>query len=614
MAISAPPKIIPKTIEYFKGLKISINNTQIDDENSPDMLNLLADDRGSLDKRPGKINLFTSIGTGTIKLLAVYRKSTGDIHLFAHGTKLYKITDLAAGTYSEIYNGLAGTRIRGFNYNDKYYFLDGTTYRQYDGTTASTVVGKIPTVAISSPPAGGGTLFEPLNYIQSGFKQQFSGNGTDTAYQLALTGLDVTAATATVDGVAKAETTDFTVNRTTGVVTFTVAPPGTTPDNVVITAYKTFTGNQNEIFNCTIPYVWGGADGSRVWLTGNPNYINRDYVCAVEDPTYWPVTGFDNIGNTDDPIKGYSQLYGKLLIVKRRAVYVRTSSYNADGEQVFLTERLNGDIGAEATDSIQILDTFPTFVTRKGVYQVISVDTQNERNVQLISDDINKNVNLISIQGLLEMGNLDDYVSIDYKNKYWLFNPNNGKVWVYDYRYIINGIGQWFLLDNLYSDCLLEIDSNLYMGDSRKGMLNKLLTPDSNDQYSDIEDSTTTAIHAYWTSKIDNYGVSTNLKLISKIFFDLKPSKKTSAKLYVRSDIKSTWRLIKEVSASIFAYSLLAYSSFTYGGSEFPRQTRTKVKEKKIGYYQIKLENNNKSESFGLLNISTKLLIQREAK
>jgi hypothetical protein len=118
----------------------------------------------------------------------------------------------------------------------------------------------------------------------------------------------------------------------------------------------------------------------------------------------------------------------------------------------------------------------------------------------------------------------------------------------------------------------------------------------------------------YWTSKIDNYGVSTNLKLISKIFFDLKPSKKTSAKLYVRSDIKSTWRLIKEVSASIFAYSLLAYSSFTYGGSEFPRQTRTKVKEKKIGYYQIKLENNNKSESFGLLNISTKLLIQREAK
>jgi hypothetical protein len=613
MAISAPPKIIPKTIEYFKGLKISINNTQIDDENSPDMLNLLADDRGSLDKRPGKINLFTSIGTGTIKLLAVYRKSTGDIRLFAHGDKLYKITDLAAGTYSEIYNGLAGTRIRGFNYNNKYYFLDGTTYRQYDGTTVSTVVGKIPTVAISTPPTGGGTLFEPLNYIQPGFKQQFSGNGTDTAYQLPLTGLDVTAVTATVDGVAKAETTDFTVNRTTGVVTFTVAPPGTTPDNVVITAYKTFTGNQNEIFNCTIPYIWGGADGSRVWITGNPNYINRDYVCAVEDPTYWPVTGYDNVGNSDDPIKGYSQLYGLQLIVKRRAIYTRDYEV-IDGEALFPTKRLNGDIGAEATDSIQILDTFPTFVTRKGVYQVISVDTENERNVQLISDDINKNVNLISIQGLLEMGNLDDYVSIDYKNKYWLFNPNNGKVWVYDYRYIINGIGQWFLLDNLYSDCLLEIDSTLYMGDSRKGMLNKLLTPDSNDQYSDIEDSTTTAIHAYWTSKIDNYGVSTNLKLISKIFFDLKPSKKTSAKLYVRSDIKSTWRLIKEVSASIFAYSLLAYSSFTYGGSEFPRQTRTKVKEKKIGYYQIKLENNNKSESFGLLNISTKLLVQREAK
>jgi hypothetical protein len=613
VAISAPPTATFKTTSYFKGLKISVNNTQIDDENSPDMLNMLPDDRAALDKRPGKINLFTSLGAGITKLLQVYRKSTGDIYVFAYGTKFYKVLDLAAGTYEEEFDGLSGTRIRGVNFNNLFYFLDGAKWYQYDGTTVSVVVGKIPVVAISSPPAGGGTLFEPLNFIQSGFTKQFSGDGAATAYQLPLTGLDVTAVTATVDGVAKAETTDFTVNRTTGVVTFTSAPPATTPDNVSITGYKTFSGNQDEIFKCTIPYVWGGSEGTRVWLTGNPTYINRDYSSGLLDPTYWPVTGYDNVGNSDDPIKGYSQLYGLQLVVKRRSIYTRDYEV-IDGEAFFPTKRLNGDIGTEATDSIQILDTYPTFVTRKGVYQVVSVDTENERNVRHISDDIDKNVNLISIQGLLEMGNLDDYVSVDFKSKYWLFNPNNGIAWVYDYRYIVNDIGQWFKLDNLHAECALEINSNLYIGDSQKGMINRLLTDADNDQYSDIEGTTKTAINAYWTSKLNNFNVVTNLKLISKIFFDLKPSKRSSAKLYTRSDLKSAWNMVKEVFISLFSYSLFAYSTFSYGGSEFPKQTRLKIKAKKVGYYQVKIENNKVAESLGLLNLSHKILYQREIK
>lgn len=614
MRVSAPPKEITKTIDHFKGLKISINNTQIDDENSPDMLNLLPDDRGALDKRPGKINLFESLGNGITKLLQIYRKSTGDIHVFAHGEKFYKIIDLDEGTYEEEFTGLGGTRIRGITYNDLFYFLDGTTFRKYDGTNVTTVVGYIPTIVISTPPAGGGTLFESLNYISSGFKQSFSGDGTSTAYQLALSGLDVTAVTATVDGVAKIETTDFTVNRTTGLVTWLSAPGDTMPDNVVITAYKTYSGYQNEIFNCTIPYVWGGADGSRIWFTGNSNYPNRDYGSGLEDPTYWPVTSYDNVGGTDDPIKGYSQLYNLMLIIKQRSIYLRDYEIDVDGNATFPTKRLNGAIGAIATDSIQILDSFPTFLSSKGVYQVVSVDTSLEQNVRHISDDIDKNANIVSIAGLLEMGTLADYVGIDYNGKYWLFNPNNGKVWVYDYRYIVNSRGQWFLLDNLYATYLLDIDSNLYMGDSRKGMINRFLTDDDNDKYSDYEGTTATAINAYWTSKIDGYDFPINLKLVSKIFFDLKPSKRSSAELFVRSDLKSVWASVKVTLVSLFTYSLLCFSKLTYAGSVFPKQTRIKIKAKKIGYQQIKISNNKTYESFGLLSVSRSILGQREVK
>lgn len=614
MSISKPPVERTKTITYFKGLKISVNNSQIDDENSPDMLNLLPSDRGALDKRPGRVNIFESLGTDKITGIHTYKKSTGDIHIFTCKDKFYKILDLDDGTYELEYTGLANSKIRGFTYNDLFYFLDGTTYRKYDGTTVSTVVGKIPTVAISTPPAGGGTLFEPLNYIQPGFTQSFSGDNTSTIYQLALTGLDATAVTATVNGVAKAETTDFTVNRTTGKVTFTVAPNNASPDNVKITAYKTFSGYQNEIFKCTIPYIWGGADGSKIWFAGNPDYPNRDYGSEIEDPTYFPVTMYDNLGSAGEPITGYSELYGYLLIFKKDSVYIRNEETNSDSETIYPAKRLTNAIGAEAIDSICILDDYPTFVNKKGVYQIISVDTNNEKIVRHISDDIDKNANVASIQSFISMGNLSSYVGIDYDSKYWLFNSVNGKVWVYDYRYIVNGIGQWFLLDNLYANCVLEINSTLYFGDSRKGLVHRLM--DSNDslQYNDIEESTTTAINAYWTSKVDNYDLYTNLKLVSKIFFDLKPAKKTSAILSTRSDLRSPWTQVKEAFASLFTYSLLAYSRFTYSGSTFPQQTRAKVKAKKIGYYQIKLSNNKVNESIGILSVSQKTLGQREVK
>lgn len=614
MSISKPPVENTKVITYFKGLKISVNNSQIDDENSPDMLNMLPSDRGALDKRPGKINLFTSLGTGGIKNLHTYKKSTGDIHVFSHGDKFYKLIDLSAGTYKLEYTGLSGNTIRGFTYNDLFYFLDGTTYRQYDGTTVSTVVGKIPVITIATPPAGGGTLFETLNFIQPGFTQSFSGDNVAVAYQLALTSLDATAVTATVNGVAKVENTDFTVNRTTGVVTFGTAPNNSEPDNVKITAYKTFTGYQNEIFKCTVPYIWGGADGSRIWLTGNSSYSNRDYGSGLEDPTYFPVDNIDNMGSSGDPIMNYSELYGNLLILKKESIYIRSEEFDSEGNKTFPTKRLTNAIGVEAIDSVCTLDDFPTFVNKKGVYQVVSVDTNNENIVKHISDDIDKNVNVVSIQGLLSMGNLSSYVGIDFDSKYWLFNPSNGKVWVYDYRYLVNSTGQWFLLDNLYANCLLEIDSKLYFGDSRKGIVNRLMDSSDPNLYSDIEGDTLTAINAYWTSKIDNYSLYTNLKLVSKIFFDLKPAKKSSATLYVRSDLRSQWNQVKEAFVSLCTYSLLTYSRFTYSGSIFPQQTRAKVKAKKVGYYQIKLSNNKVNESIGILSVSQKTLVQREVK
>lgn len=429
---------------------------------------------------------------------------------------------------------------------------------------------------------------------------------------MAYSGLDASTVLVTLNGVALTEGVDFTVNRATGLVTFTVAPVAGT-NNLDITAYKTFAGNQDQIFKCTIPYVWGGADGTRIWITGNPDFKNRDWRSSLQDPTYWEANGFDDVGQNDNAITGYSRLYNQMLVIKERSTHTRSYIENA-GEPEFPVATHNGDIGCIATDSIQILDNFPHMVTKKGVYEITSVEPFNERNVRHISDNIDKNANILSIEGLLEMGNLDDYFALDYNNKYWLFNPNNGVVWVYDYRYIVDGMGQWFKLTNIYANCALEIDGELYFGDSRKGMINKLKVIGEENIDNDTEDTTDTAITSYWTSKIFNYDSNTNLKLVNSIFFTIKPASRTKASLYTRSDLRSVFNLVKTTAKSLFTYSLTKYSEFTYGGNDFPKQTKTKTKAKKIGYYQIKIENNNASESLGIIDVAFKIQYQREVK
>ena len=602
-------------IVQFHGLNISVNNTQIEMNESPDMLNVLPDDRGALDKITGIEAQNTSLGASGIMGLLEYKKSTGFIYLFGHDEDLYKITDLDTFAYSNIYESMSGNRIRGFTYDDKFYMLDGASYLVYDGTTVSDVDGYVPTVLIGSTPAGSGTAFEPKNLIQPGFKVLFSADAAATDYYLPYDNLDATEVVITVDGETKVEDTDFTVNRTTGVVSFTYGtPPATAPNNVEVTAYKTVTEDENKIKQCTFFTRWSGSDGVRLWFSGNPNSQNTDYRSGVKDPTYFPADGFDDIGGDDSAITAYSQLYDKLIILKDGGVqYTRTYTDN-DGEAVFTTKLLNSAIGCVAKDSVQILDNFPAYITNKGAYLTVSIDSQNEQNVIHISNKVDRNADTTALEGILDMGNLDDYISIDFKNKWWLFNPNNGYVWVYDYRYIIDGIGQWFRLNNMYANCALEINGTLYYGDSRKGQVYRLKTLDDSSPFVDDDGTTETAKNAYWTSKVLDFDTTSRTKQVSKIFYSIKPAIETSATLYTRSDVKAGWKEVRTIQQNLFAYSNLTYSTFVYAANTFPQPTRAKVKDKKITYYQIKIGNNVLDESLGLLNVLLKYRIKREIK
>lgn len=91
-----PPDPPLLRVEPFKGINLSTTPTQIDQHQSPDMLNMHIDSRGSLNKRTGYEKVFnTSLGAGKINGLFDYKKADGTKEiLIAHGGRMYRLSDI----------------------------------------------------------------------------------------------------------------------------------------------------------------------------------------------------------------------------------------------------------------------------------------------------------------------------------------------------------------------------------------------------------------------------------------------------------------------------------------------------------------------------------------
>lgn len=619
METSPPPQVSRMSINTFMGINLSINAGQLHETESPDMLNMLSDDKGALDGRPGHKTLLNNDGDpnslvlGPVRGLLHYRKAGEDIYLLAHGTALYRITDIAADplTLTTVHSGMSGNRVRGFTYRDKFYMLDGSTYWVYDGVSVTSVEPFVPILTISTPPGGGGEPFQSLNLLGSGFRQQFNGDGTSTVYQLAFKGADLQTenhVAVTVDGQVE---TNFTYQQADGTITFASAPAAGL-SNVDIKAYRS-SNRATDITDCTFAIAWGGSEGNRIYLSGNPNNPNQDYRSGLADPTYFPDDGIGVLGSTGSSITGYSTLYDRLVIFKENAIYTRHMDING-GDPQFYDALLNGSIGTVATDSIAILDNFPTFLSTKGVYQVISIDASNEENVRCVSTKINKNSqsNVLSVKGILEMGSLRDYQGIDHDKKYWLFHPTLQYAWVFDYESESATAGAWFRLDGINPSCLLEVGDKLLWGLNDYRQICRFKDPETENTFFDESPAGMTAIDRYWTSKYFDFGAFSHHKGVSVIFTTLRPQSRARADIYTRGNDGEGWKRVKAITRSLFNYATLSYSEFSYGGNLFPIAQKIKVNENKLTYYQVRIACDSIYNALGFTNLAINYMVQQE--
>jgi len=257
-------------IRNFKGINVLATEAQIAVNETPDALNIQLDDVGAIEKRVGYMRVIQGLnnkvnGMGTC----------GSNLLIEAGTEMYvtpissieTITASAPVTLSASLTGLANTRTQFFNMLDKCYFINGTSYKQYDDGVFSDVTSKstIPTITLGRGSAGGGTANEAVNLLQPGFIDSFSATGGST-FQMSFGYLDTASLTAVVNGVSMAEGSGFTVNRTTGLVTFST-PPASGTDNLRITAYKTV-NDTAEVVTLTITAAATASGNVQIRLDG----------------------------------------------------------------------------------------------------------------------------------------------------------------------------------------------------------------------------------------------------------------------------------------------------------------------------------------------------------
>ncbi|MEG2234237.1 MAG: hypothetical protein RRZ42_06335 [Oscillospiraceae bacterium] len=389
----------------FLGCDLTQESANVSLSRSPDCPNIIRESVGKVRKRtgyqiketfPDRINGVHFFSDGNTSIRIVH---AGSCLYLANRTGAYPI---AYAKGEAIYSDAADSFSQSVQVSKTLLIFDGkklVLFGKHGGTEYSAVSAEsrayVPTIVLARTPSGGGKTHQPLNLIGSGQKESFAGTAADKSYQL--TAKELNAAAVTVKKLNAAggydtltENTDFTVNRVSGVVSFTAAPgisPKEGQDNVEITYHKTIGGYSDRINRCSIAALYG-ANGARdrAFAAGGA-FSNYDYYCNMNDPTYWGDLWYSVIGQDSAKIMNYAIVGDKLATVLSGAdndtnIVLRSSSADKDGKVIFILSGSYQGIGSIGKYASGTLKAEPVFLTESGLYALTPSDVIGERYAQ----------------------------------------------------------------------------------------------------------------------------------------------------------------------------------------------------------------------------------------
>lgn len=608
------------TYTSFVGVDFSTDPMLVDQSHSPYALNLMADEGGMPEKRPGWRTLQRMEG----RINGLFRCEMGDKeHYLCHaGTKIWKL-DMTGGVTAQnllLRDGLCDGPSHSFYMMGKLYILTGSEYLEYDGDTLGPVEGYVPTLQINRNPDGtGGSELEKANLISPWGIEEFIGNGSGRIFQLCRKGLDADPVecqvynSTTAAWETKTEGSDFTVDRTAGTVTFKTAPAASELVNVKITAAKTVEGNREKITGAKNGVVFN--DGT-IFVCGSVKGI--DFRSGYRQPNYFPENGYDRVGSDENDIVGYCRIGEYLGIIKESSeqdstVFLRWQESDKDVEGNLLTmfHKKPGivGIGALSSAAIGVLVDEPVFLSRRGVYSITSNAITSERTVQ--------NRSLYCDNRLTNEPGLEKACTVEWDGRFLVCVNSHCYVLESRRKSYPNGssngyVCECYYWENIPAVCFLAVGDALYFG-TGDGRICRFNTDiETLDRYNDDGE----AITAVWSTCMDDDGYPHRLKTMIRrgCAVTLKPFTRSGVAVSIRTEKDTAPREICRSTLDIFSWEDIDFSRFTFNANDAARDVVLRHTERRYKRLQFFVKNEAVNEGFGIYKIVKSYIVLGLAK
>lgn len=561
-----PPE--PIEISRYLGINQAVGETEIALGEATVCLNWRITQNYKPQKRTGHKTFINYLNAKDVMGMWSGVIATKNVLISCNDGKVYE-HNFATGINTQI-GTMTDARTTIFYFESKLYFLNGTEYKEYDGMTFQDVIPYVPTVAIGTPPAGGGTPFEPINLLTGKKKQEFFADGVATLFQLAETNIDADIVTMEVNGVVKAEGTDFTVNRPLGQVIFGVAPAG---ELTVIPLWtKVESGNADLVKKNKYAMINGPGNDTAIFLWGNPSAKNRRSWSGTLKANYFPVINFTLVGSNEFAITDIKPQYNRQIIFKTDRTHYSYPEWNLTAKEWdYPVYDLNEKVGNEAYNAVQIVRNNPVSLAKQSWHEWVSTSVEDERNESVISERLR-----VSLSEL----DLSTAITFDHQREkeYWCNIGSLVFIWNY-------GNDTMYIYDNVSGTCFLDVDGDIYYGS--QGTIERFEGLDDNG----------VAITSQLITGFNDWGSMELRKNSREIFVSIIPFSQTSLNVYYRTNRLSEFKQIsKMVEYSLLDFDDIDFNNFSFMTNRNPQTARRKVRAKKYTYIQIMLENKEINE------------------
>jgi len=585
MATFTPsPNPNPMVIDKFLGINESVAENEMKIGECTSQVNFRVTKDFKLEKRSGYA---TFIDYGNEKAVYFWHGTLdGDeVIISTNNGKVYEKV-LPDGENTEI-GTIGDYETIFFQFDGTLYMMNGVDYKSYDGTTFGDTEPYIPTIAIGSPPTGGGTNFEEINLLTGYKKQDFIGDGTETEYVLAEQDIDSSEVFIEIDGVDLEEDTDFTVDRTAGTVDFSsgTSPFGAPDDlsDVYITWDKADTGSVSLVTSNKYAVIFGIGTDTNVFIWGdsdNPNIIRRS---GVGDPTYFPSNNFLTVGTSNTSVTDIVPQYDRLIIFKESKTYYAYPEENPlyddnPGLNIYnyVARELNDAVGNITFNQCRVVENYPVSFNANAFWKWTSTQVKDERNAQNISDRIS-----ITLSNL----DLSKAITLDYQKEKELWVNIEDEVIVWNY---LNDV--FYIYDSIEAKQFLEINGEVYF--STEGTIEKFGYLNDND----------IAINSVAELGFTDFKRGELVKNSRKIWVSVKPRTKTSLTLsYATNNDNEEEINSVTVGYSLLDYGFLDYANWTYLTNRNPQTLTKRIRARKYTHIKIILSNNIENETLVVL-------------